>query len=313
MVRRSPNRCVLFSLILMLLSFTGPAWANLDEMVNTEEQQEQAEAAESAEQGDGVYDSSAVVQSQDSGASTANMLAAAALAPACFSKPPNIAACAMMAMALMQSGANNNHHGYAGWTQDSAAPDGGWTDSDPDSYLDPDKSNLGDAEGLRGGSGLTAGQQRELNAAKDILSDNGFGIDGNGTVTSPDGTKIPASAFSNPSGLSGFGLSDSLVEDVKKAQSTAAAALKDVKLGSGEAGGGGSKSSAFANGMDEFDPSKYAYKAGGKDSGKKPKGSQFAGFSRNLAGDRIGVAGDNIFQMVHRRYQAKNRSKYFLP
>ena len=39
------------------------------------------------------------------------------------------------------------------------------------------------------------------------------------------------------------------------------------------------------------------------------------GLSRTIAGtsERIGVAGDNIFDMIRRRYQAKKRVRYFLP
>ena len=41
--------------------------------------------------------------------------------------------------------------------------------------------------------------------------------------------------------------------------------------------------------------------------------SSVAGMTRSLASDRIGVSGDNIFEMLSRRYQKKSRANAFLP
>ena len=249
-------------------------------------------------------------QGKDGGASAANIAAAMALLPACIGPPPNPMACAMMAMALMQAGKDNQHAGDAGLTSISAAPGGGFEDSDSGT------SGLGSEKKKRdrGGSGLTPGQQRDLETAQDILAQNGFSLDGNGTLTGSDGSSIPSSAFGNPGGLGNFGLSQDDVENAKKAKAIADGAVNKFKSQSGDAGGGGGGGGAKAAKFEipEFDPSLFALPKP-KAAPKKKFGSQYAGYSRSLAGERIGVAGDNIFKMVDRRYKAKVRANYFLP
>ena len=49
----------------------------------------------------------------------------------------------------------------------------------------------------------------------------------------------------------------------------------------------------------------------GLDKGKKD-GNKLAGMSVKMGKNRVGVSQDNIFEMIHRRYQAKRKKKHFI-
>jgi hypothetical protein len=73
-------------------------------------------------------------------------------------------------------------------------------------------------------------------------------------------------------------------------------------------GGGGGKAMAATGGGDNLDLS------GLLDSMKGSRGpASVEGLQKTLGGDPIGVAGDDIFKQVTRRYQNKIQSKTFLP
>lgn len=273
--------------------------------------QEAAETPSVEQQVEGAKQMADAAKKKDKGAQMANIAAAMALLPACMAKPPNPMACAMMAMALMQAGKDSQNAGDAGLTSFSAAPVGGFDDSEFGT------SSLGsEAENVRGGSGLTAGQERDLETAKSILAENGFSLDDNGNLSGPGGN-IPSSALANPSSLSDFGLSSDDIEGAKKAlgiAKDAASKYKDIALKSGGGGGGGSDGkSAPLPPLDFPEMGDFALKDHSNSLKKQVKGNRYAGFSRSLAGDRIGVAGDDIFNMVQRRYRAKKKARYFLP
>lgn len=251
---------------------------------------------------EGVKNQADATQGKDSGAAGLNAAMGAMLIAMCMaSQPPQIPLCIMGAMALAQAGADRGHSGAAGATGASAYDGSGFSDSDPT------KKGKTTKKGNSGGSGLTAGEQRKLDEAMSVLGENGYKFDPNsGALTGPNGA-IPGSAFSSPSSLSEFGFSDDQISQVKTGLEKIkemSAKYKDVAGG----GGGGSGKMPVAS---PLDLSMFAAQ-GAKLDGPKGDGS-LAGYSRNLAGDPIGVAGDDIFQMVHRRYRAKDRANSFLP
>ena len=170
---------------------------------------------------------------------------------------------------------------------------------------------LGNGNGFQtGGTGMPAGLQDTLNSG--IQAAKAAGID----PTNPDSV---ASAAQN-AGLDGSGdggLSAGL-DKLSPDQQAAIAAEKDKLMtqfhvsgvGTEGGGGGGGGKVAKGNGGDDL--------AGlldglGKGSGGSRDPASVAGLSKMFNGDSIGVAGDNIFKKVSRRYQAKIQQKKFLP
>lgn len=223
---------------------------------------------------------------------------------------PNPMACIMALLSMLQAMANGKGKNNADATGFSATPISGFDDSNPGT------PGLGDeSEDSKGGSGLTAAQQRDFKIATDILAEKGISVASNGTVTGPNGV-IPASAFSNPESLAEHGFSSDEIDGALKsklAMDKTAQKYKNFKLAyGGGGGGGGGKAGVSQFKLPELDKSLYSFNSPFAKK-KKSKGSLYAGFSRNLAGVPIGVSGDDIFKMLQRRYQAKKRANYFLP
>lgn len=129
-----------------------------------------------------------------------------------------------------------------------------------------------------------------------------------GQFTLPNGTTMGPSSVSREGAL-GAGVSaaefDKTMAKIAEMEKKAAAA--EAKLASPEAGfegGGGGGSTSYAS-TEEAAPS---YGAG---IPREP--TSVAGMSRNFNGDMIGVAGDNIFTMMARRYRQMDSKDSFLP
>jgi hypothetical protein len=153
--------------------------------------------------------------------------------------------------------------------------------------------------------------QNDVNKNLADLGKKGYSYDPKtNSVDTPNNGSVPVSAFSSPSGMKGLGLSDAEIADVQK---VAAAGLKAASKYAGSAdydsaGGGGGLRNKGSSDEDEavngFDMNKYL--AGLTAHKKNSRG--VAGLEKNYGSDQIGVSQDNIFKMIHRRYEAKKTS-----
>lgn len=153
--------------------------------------------------------------------------------------------------------------------------------------------------------------QRDVNDNLNNLGNRGYSYNpSTNSVTTPDNGSIPAATLTSPSGLSSLGLSEPEIANI---QNVAKKALDDAKktaskfAGSSDfdtAGGGGSKikpGPGYGSDENGFDMNKYLAGLMKKDNGARG----VAGLEKKLGSDSIGVAQDNIFNMIHRRYEAK--------
>ncbi len=153
--------------------------------------------------------------------------------------------------------------------------------------------------------------QRDVNDNLNNLGNRGYSYNPNtNSVTTPDNGSIPAATLSSPSGLSSLGLSDPEIANI---QNVAKKALEEAKKTAskfaGDAdystAGGGSKikpGPGYDNDAKAFDMNKYLA------SLMKKESRGVAGLTKKHGSDSIGVAQDNIFQMIHRRYEATKPS-----
>lgn len=149
------------------------------------------------------------------------------------------------------------------------------------------------------------------------IEDHGFKVDLNkNAITTPDGNNISLSEASNGSAIEAkLGLPPGtyekgmgLVEDIAKRQNL-----------TGSHGGELNPSSYGSNG-DSFDSEdnagadglKGSSKTQGADSSRTPASALVAGLTSKYKGENIGVAADDIFMMVTRRYQLKNKQDSFI-
>jgi hypothetical protein len=151
--------------------------------------------------------------------------------------------------------------------------------------------------------------------AKTKLENSGWKIDSKGkSVTTPDGTVVPASALNSASGMAAAGASASDIlafqNAMKKVEEKAAKLNKSAVDGSmfddaGGGGGGGSKSASAATPYLPPIPS-------GPKLGINRDPAQVAGMKKDYNGSPIGVAGDSLFDMVDRRYKLHQENGSFL-
>lgn len=190
----------------------------------------------------------------------------------------------------------------------------------------PLSPGLPDAPGLSGrgaaalgapGGVLTPEQERKLASLSKSLGAAGYSVAPDGkSLTLPSGKTVPSSAFASDSGLRGLGLSDAQIAEAREVAAKGAAQIKkDLKnYEDGSAGGGGG---GFA-GMKPFG-------GGGRAGGLGAYGQLFqqgkkrdlsarsaSGMTRQLAGDKIGAAGDDIFQMISRQYKQRDKENEFI-
>ncbi|MES2769434.1 MAG: hypothetical protein V4596_09840 [Bdellovibrionota bacterium] len=149
--------------------------------------------------------------------------------------------------------------------------------------------------------------QNTINGNLENLANQGYTYDANtNSVNTPNGS-VSSSSLGSDAGLKSLGLSDAEIRD---ARALAADALKEASkyadMGGDFGGGGGRKTKAGPGyGSDDkaFDMNKYL-------AGLMNKGDArgVAGLEKKYGSDQIGVAQDNIFNMIHRRYEAKKPS-----
>lgn len=150
-------------------------------------------------------------------------------------------------------------------------------------------------------------------AAQEILKkieDAGYKVDlKNNTFTTPDGHSMSLSGASNGSAVeSQLGLPPgtyakgmSLVEDIAKRQRVADGS------GGAESYSGSGGANEGNNGADGFGGAKKA-----DTNNRTPASTLVAGLTSKYKGENIGVAADDIFLMVTRRYQLKHQQDSFI-
>lgn len=206
-------------------------------------------------------------------------------------------------------------------------PDSNPLADDPDKgrLPDPDKTDTNTIAGLSPNSldalkGLSPGAYEAIKK----LGAAGYKIDPKtSSVTTPDGTTITPSDASNPSTLdSKLGLSPGTsargmqaVQDIAKKYQADHGGLGGGS-GDGSLAGAGSGADGYGAGDKEgpggkYNPNKSGAKPGDV-AGRLPASALVAGLTSKYNGENIGVAADNIFTMVQRRYQLKNEQDSFI-
>ncbi len=155
----------------------------------------------------------------------------------------------------------------------------------------------------------------KANAALNNAKKNGITIDPKtGKATLPNGKVVDPSALGSAAGVAGaFGISEAeaqkALDQANKKNSAILAKYGDLdkyKLsfagggggGAGDGGGRGPASEGF----------KFNFGGGGN---RKPAQAKVAGLQKIVGGATVGVASDDIFQMVKRKYEEKNKTDFF--
>lgn len=225
----------------------------------------------------------------------AAMLAAVAAAEAsqCPTAPPMCAMAALHAMMAMMAAGQGGEHGNV---QGQAANTGANTDA----YGSADNSITRDDAG-----------DGKMGAIDDNMKKLLKGIDG--AKLNPDGSvSYNGNNLSNvdpnsPESLRAAGFSDSQIAQALAANKKLNDAVNSkygamtADNGYAEGGGGAAGSAPIAAPSLVF----------GKKAGLDRNPANIAGMQKNFNGEPIGVAGDNIFEMMKRRYVAKDRQSAF--
>jgi hypothetical protein len=240
------------------------------------------------------------------------MAAGAALLAACMAtQPPNIALCAMGALAMMQGGHDSGAAGESAATYGASAYQNPGSNAGGSSATTEETSPADPAKGTAGFA--SASVEKGLATLKEA----GYQVTPAG-VTSPDGTFTPASSFGSPSSMAAAGFDAGAIRDAKRVTD----AIND------EIGKNGARVSGVATASSGGGGGDYSGAGGGGDGGAggntsahltNPFGLDgaaqkklMAGKTVNFDGVPIGVRGDNIFEMVHDCYQKKRTGNQFI-
>lgn len=242
----------------------------------------------------------------------------------------NVLACVMGAQSMIQAGVMLSSAATSG-----SAKTG--TSSYPSTYYPDPSSGSPSCEGADCASAASSGagsgssdpllntlqQQAEAEYAAVVAQMQQAGVtvspDGS-TITTPDGKSVPTSALGSAAAMSAAGFSDAQIESantaLEKAKQAAEPKLKALARLIEDGGGGGAagaRRGAVPSGEGSsgvYDPFKGLF--GSDKTRKSAKEPVVSGMSKRLGSDNIGVAGDNIFEMVTRRYQARDKAASFL-
>ena len=213
------------------------------------------------------------------------------------------------AQAILQAGMLLNTADASGNTANRVSYDGDFPTYDPN-------PNNGDGSGGPAIPTASVNQIKEAKKQLKALEKAGYTVNPDGSLTFPDGTSVAASEVraDGPAGDK-LGLSD---DNRQKAKSILDKALKKAKdraqvLAIGTEGGGGRGIGGGAGGYSDDDDSSFFNRRGMKKNKKKTrKVSSVAGMHLMHNGAKIGVPGDNIFEMMKRRYQLKKKQASFI-
>jgi len=215
----------------------------------------------------------------------------------------------MGAQAMMQAAASQAQSKDARNTQKQVDWNSGGTNADYSSYLQDAGVSPTELTGI----------QRSLASHQGL---NGFKLSQDGkTLTTPDGKKLPTSLASTRASMAKAGFSSAAIDGamraVRKAEKTVIEKMgaHTNALGFAEASGGGTNSGSAAGSADGAGAGYGgAYGVNSKPL-RDPAAASVAGLSSDFNGERIGVAQDELFQMISRRYDHKmqREGEGFLP
>lgn len=232
------------------------------------------------------------------------------------------------ASAISTGGTNPGYTGLDGtgtnpFNQNPYGPNGSGTN--PNGLGDPTAAGAGgnNPNGLGGPTAASPELQqylKEYQALSTGLAKAGYKLSADGkSVTGPNGKKTPTSAFSSPEAMqaAGFGMDDISAMNATMAglDKKISDKLRAVQMSAeGSGGGGGGLGGGYGSGGGGGDGSGLG--RGGfpwdKEGKGKGDGRGVAGMMKKLGDDNIGVAADNIFEMVQRRYKARDEANNFL-
>ncbi|MFN8945594.1 MAG: hypothetical protein ACK5WZ_13340, partial [Pseudobdellovibrionaceae bacterium] len=163
-----------------------------------------------------------------------------------------------------------------------------------------------------------AGIQRSLASHQGL---NGFKLSPDGkTLTTPDGKKLPTSLASTQASMAKAGFNSAAIDGamraVKKAEKTVIEKMGAHTSAMGFAEAGGGVNSGSTTGSGDGAGASYAGAYGVNPNPlRDPAAASVAGLSSDFNGERIGVAQDELFQMISRRYDHKMQREVegFLP
>jgi hypothetical protein len=250
--------------------------------------------------------------------------------------PGGFAACVMMGLAIVQVGsALSQRSGSAQSASQLVGTgygNGGGANADGTSLTDTktDTYTLADGSKINGDAAKTANAlvANGLGALADDYAKNAQTVQNSGVQVSPDGQTvklpngktIPSSSMSSADSMKKAGFSNAEISNANTALQDASKVIAayQSKVGSltNDAGGGGSgglggpggSGSGSGSGSGYGDSSAFG-KLGLNGKGNK---ASVSGMSKKFGNDNIGVSGDNIFEMVSRRYQSKDKVDSFL-
>ena len=143
-------------------------------------------------------------------------------------------------------------------------------------------------------------------------------LDAKGNVVTKDGKTYSADAINSVEGLKSMGFNE---KDAKKLLANMAKLNEDAGLSDEKSGLSGigdlpemteDASAASANAGTENLGNGDADGSSIEIGGGKRKTASAEGLARNFNGELIGVAGDDIFKMMNRRYQLKSNQDTFI-
>ncbi len=211
--------------------------------------------------------------------------------------------------------------GVDGTTTGPGSTDANGNPLNPLNQLGPPAN--GNARNLDTLKSLSADQLSQLNKIKAGIASSGIVVDSTaGTIKFPNGKTLPINATAADYKAAGFdpatvdqtaGLMQKINDDTaaKLARSGDSSSVPTLTFG----GGGGGRGSGAGGGASGVGSDSSANLNAMMGNGRKPTAVEkqgVAGLSRKLGNESIGVQGDNIFEMVNRRYRAQDKQNAFL-
>jgi hypothetical protein len=248
-----------------------------------------AQAADAADQ----------ASKSQSGAQMASQMMGAALMPTCAMQPMP-PTCPMGILSMIQAGMLGGSSKGAANAAAAMSSGSGVGAS----------ANAIDTAPTAGGS-LDGGSGSSVASGKAELAKLGYSLsDDNTKMTLPNGKTIPTGSFATSSGMSAAGFSEGQIQDalgkMAEVQGKIAAKLKSGVLDGGGEGGGGGGAGSLTN-SSGGSGSSYVFRMGGKKAGAP----NVSGMTKNFGDAKIGVAGDDIFEMITRRYKSQDQGNGF--
>jgi hypothetical protein len=227
----------------------------------------------------------------------------------------NLAACVLAGAAFTQAIMNGQDANRARRTEDLSRCTGAFcTEGDPNNTNPPPRpppsggGPLNDPIVPNNNNTPTVNAViRDAQEGLNRLRSEGFEFNGD-TIKLPNGKTVSAASLNSPSGFSSFGADQDDIDAINKIlnkdhlASDKAKKLLSLIANELEGGGGGPRNKNLPRDK-EFNYAQLLRGLNGRDPASI--GAGVAGLEKKLGNDSIGIANDNIFLMVNRRYQSK--------